>query len=244
MDYQYNQNRRSVVITRLHASTRLMTHILLIDDDERLGPLLAEYFQRYNLNLEAVVTPQEGLDRLNNENFDLVILDVMLPDFDGFEACRRIRRGNDIPIIMLTARGDVLDRVVGLEIGADDYLAKPFEPRELVARVHNILKRSRPVTRDSGVLLFGELAIDLARRRVDVDGEDVQLTGREYELLVLLARQPRKKFTRDEIISELRGSDAQIYSRAVDISISRLRQKLKPLDPIRTVRGTGYEFVP
>ena len=168
----------------------------------------------------------------------------MLPDVDGFETCRRIRRRDAVPIIMLTARGDVTDRVVGLELGADDYLPKPFEPRELVARMQNVWRRVNRTGIADGVHAFGELLIDTARRRVSVRDNDVRLTTREYELLVLLAREPGRRFTRDEIITALRGIDADIYSRAVDITVSRLRQKLAPLEPIRTVWGTGYEFVP
>ncbi len=221
-----------------------MNRILLIDDDERLGDLLAEYFARFELGLEHATDAGSGLARLATNRFDLVILDVMLPDMDGFETCRRIRRRSDVPIIMLTARGDVTDRVVGLELGADDYLAKPFEPRELVARIQNLWRRMRRGHCVGATLEFGELSIDTERRRVYVGGKEVSLTTREYELLQLLAGQPGRKFSRDEIIGALRGTDADIFSRAVDIAVSRLRQKLKPLDPIRTVWGRGYEFVP
>ncbi len=221
-----------------------MNQVLLIDDDVRLGPLLAEYFERFDIALTCAEDADSGLARLEQSAYDLVILDVMLPDVDGFEACRRIRRRGDVPIIMLTARGDVTDRVVGLELGADDYLAKPFEPRELVARMQNLWRRVQRTDSASGLLDFGKLVIDTTRRRVGVGGQDVRLTTREYELLVLLARHPGRRFTRDEIIAVLRGTDVDIYSRAVDIAVSRLRQKLLPLEPIRTIWGTGYEFVP
>ena len=221
-----------------------MKHVLLIDDDVRLGPLLSEYFERFDIVLICAEDAGTGLAWLDRRRFDLVILDVMLPDVDGFETCRRIRRRDAVPIIMLTARGDVTDRVVGLELGADDYLPKPFEPRELVARMQNVWRRVNRTGIADGVHAFGELLIDTARRRVSVRDNDVRLTTREYELLVLLAREPGRRFTRDEIITALRGIDADIYSRAVDITVSRLRQKLAPLEPIRTVWGTGYEFVP
>ncbi|KAA3632395.1 MAG: DNA-binding response regulator [Proteobacteria bacterium] len=220
-----------------------MKRILLIDDDERLGPLLASYFQRFELELVFVLDPGEGLRRLQRQDVDLVILDVMLPGFDGFETCRRIRRNCDIPIVMLTARGEITDRVVGLELGADDYLPKPFEPRELVARIQNILRRVSRTPDAPGLLDFGDLVVDTRKKQVTVLGKVVSLTSREYELLTLLAKQPNRKFSRDEIIGELRGTDVEIFSRAVDITVSRLRHKLRPADPIRTAWGIGYEFV-
>ena len=218
-----------------------MKNILLIDDDERLGPPLAKYLERYDLHLECATHPADGLSTLASENIDLVILDVMLPDQDGFEVCRTIRRTSNIPIVMLTARGDVTDRVVGLELGADDYLAKPFEPRELVARIQNIFRRLKGSESRSG-LDFGDLVIDRDNQEVRVTGELVSLTSREFHLLMFLAESPGKSFTRDEILNELRGTDAELFSRSVDILVSRLRQKLKPTEHIKTVWGSGYSF--
>ncbi len=220
-----------------------MTRVLLIDDDERLAGPLASFFARFDIELVNEIHPESGLKRLMHGDIDLVILDVMLPDQDGFEVCRVIRRQSDMPILMLTARGDVMDRVVGLELGADDYLAKPFEPRELVARVQNILRRSHGREEKDDNLDFGDLVIDRKRQSVSVSGFPVSLTTREYQLLELLASAPARKFSRDQIISALRGTDAELFSRAVDIAISRLRQKLKPTNHIRTVWGFGYTFV-
>ena len=223
-----------------------MPRILLIDDDELLAAPLASYLQRFGLELVAALRPSVGLARLRDEHFDAAILDVMLPEMDGFELCRTIRRDSDIPIIMLTARGDVMDRVVGLELGADDYLPKPFEPRELAARLQTILRRQRspPAAPESETqrLVFDGLEIDLQRRQVRRHGEVVELTGTEFELLTLLAREPQKVFTRDEILNRLRGHDAELFTRAVDILVSRLRKKLEPLECIKTLRNSGYAF--
>jgi DNA-binding response OmpR family regulator len=171
----------------------------------------------------------------------------MLPEQDGFEVCRTIRRTSAVPVVMLTARGEVTDRIVGLEIGADDYVPKPFEPRELVARVQNVLRRSRARQQDDKLLRFNGLNVDTERRIVDLDGEPVELTTMEYQLLRLFASNPGRTFNRDEILNELRGIDAQLFSRSVDILVSRLRQKLKDTSRqprfIKTVWGTGYAFV-
>ena len=225
-----------------------MHRVLLIDDDEQLGAPLARYFQRFELDLTHALRPSEGLARLHGGTFDAAILDVMLPEMDGFELCRTIRKGSDIPIIMLTARGEVMDRVVGLELGADDYLPKPFEPRELVARLQTVLRRRRaPVAppaagtaQAAGVLRFEGLSIDPARRSVERQGQPVTLTGTEFELLHLLAAEPGKVYSRDDILNHLRGHEAELYTRAVDIVVSRLRRKLEPLDCIKTLRNAGY----
>ena len=224
-----------------------MNRILLIDDDTQLGPPLATYFQRFELQLTHATRPSEGLALLRNQSFDAVILDVMLPEMDGFELCRTIRKESDIPIVMLTARGDVMDRVVGLELGADDYLPKPFEPRELVARLQTVLRRqkSNGMAQTSNLsdlpsLHFEGLDIDTARRSVTRAGEELELTGTEFELLLVLAREPGKVFSRDDILNQLRGHEADLYTRAVDIVVSRLRKKLEPLDCIKTLRNAGY----
>jgi OmpR family response regulator RpaB len=226
-----------------------MPRILLIDDDEKLGELLSAYFRRFDMDLVAANHPAVGLEKIDREKPDLVILDVMLPDQDGFAVCRDIRRRSAVPIIMLTARGDVTDRVVGLELGADDYMPKPFEPRELVARVQNVLRRTgtREERHEAGRLRFRDLDINLERRTVDLEGSPLELTTMEYQLLVLFANNPGRTFTRDEILNELRGIDAQLFSRSVDILVSRLRQKLRDTTRqprfIKTVWGTGYTFV-
>jgi OmpR family response regulator RpaB len=223
-----------------------MRRILLIDDDERLAPPLAAYFKRVDFELDAAVRPSDGLAKLRSQHYDAAILDVMLPEMDGFALCRAIRRESDIPIVMLTARGEVMDRVVGLELGADDYLPKPFEPRELLARLQTILRRAR--SSDAAPpggrrLLFDGLVIDLDRREVTRRGELLELTGTEFELLATLAREPSKVFSREQILERLRGQSADdLYTRAVDILVSRLRKKLEPLDCIKTLRNVGYAF--
>ena len=220
-----------------------MQNILLIDDDERLATLLQQYFERHNLALTTATRPSAGLATLAAHSFDLVILDIMLPEIDGFEVCRAIRKQSDIPILMLTARGDVMDRVVGLELGADDYLPKPFEPRELVARIQSILKRARPSQSHREIFAYGQLKIDTTLRQVFIADSPIDLSTMEYQLLELFAKTPGKTFTRDEILNHLKGIETEIFSRSVDILVSRLRQKLKPLELIKTIRGSGYVFV-
>jgi two-component system, OmpR family, response regulator len=224
-----------------------MNRILLIDDDEQLGPPLAAYFQRFELQLVHATRPSAGLAHLQGGGFDAAILDVMLPEMDGFELCRTIRKSNDIPLVMLTARGDVMDRVVGLELGADDYLPKPFEPRELVARLQTVLRRRKPpgvpaTAVGADELCFDGLTLDPTRRSVTRQGTGVELTGTEFELLLLLAREPGKVFSRDDILNHLRGHEAELYTRAVDIVVSRLRRKLEPLECIKTLRNAGYSL--
>jgi two-component system OmpR family response regulator len=216
-----------------------MPRILLIDDDQQLGEPLAAYFARFAFQLLQALRPSEGLALLRQGRFDAAILDVMLPEQDGFALCRAIRAESEIPIVMLTARGEVMDRVVGLELGADDYLPKPFEPRELVARLQTVLRRRGPAGAD-GRLRFEGLVIDPVTRTVQRNGEAVELTGTEFDLLLLLAREPGKVFGRDDILNQLRGHDAELYTRSVDIVVSRLRRKLEPLAAIKTLRNAGY----
>jgi two-component system, OmpR family, response regulator len=230
-----------------------MPRLLLIDDDELLGPPLAQYFARAGFELAHCTRPSAGLALLRAGGFDAAILDVMLPEMDGFELCRTIRKDSSLPIIMLTARGEVMDRVVGLELGADDYLPKPFEPRELLARVQTILRRVAPAATTTPAptnhasprqLRFEGLLVDLDRRSVQRQEQAVELTSTEFELLALLAAAPHKVFSRDDILASLRGHAAEdIHSRAVDILVSRLRRKLEPLDCIHTLRNAGYIFV-
>jgi len=220
-----------------------MPRILLIDDDQGLAEPLRDYLSRYDLALESYTHPTQGLERIRLAPPDLVILDVMLPEMDGFEVCRSIRKTSDLPILMLTARGDVMDRVVGLELGADDYLAKPFEPRELVARIQNILKRAQNSSTHGHQIELGELIVNLDQQQVTCCGKPLTLTTMEYRLLELLARAPGKPFSRDEIISALKGTEAELFTRSVDILVSRVRQKIQPLDYIKTVWGTGYSLV-
>ncbi len=224
-----------------------MTKVLLIDDDKKHSELLQAYFKRFGINLVCAYEAQSGFRLLNREDPDLLLLDVMLPGKDGFEICREIRKTSNLPIIMLTARGEVIDRVSGLELGADDYIGKPFEPRELVARVQALLRRAESGGAEADKLSFQGITIDAAARTVEVDGKAVELTSMEFELLLILARRHGKKLSRDDILSELRGIDAAILTRSVDIMISRLRGKLgdsvKPPRFIRTIWGRGYSFV-
>jgi DNA-binding response OmpR family regulator len=219
--------------------------ILIIDDDRKLCTLLQSYLARFSLTLDYALDPESGLRRLRADPPDLVILDVMLPGMDGFEVCRRIREESQLPVIMLTARGDVTDRVVGFELGADDYLPKPFEPRELVARVQAVLRRGRPVSDER--LIFADLKIDIARRTATLEGRLVPLTTLELDLLILMASNPGRVYTREQLVESLRGEDWSAFDRSVDVLVSRLRRKLgdDPRDPrfVRTVWGTGYAFL-
>mgnify|MGYP001818567625 CR=1 FL=1 len=224
-----------------------MNRILLIDDDTQLATLLGQYFEQFSFELESATRPSQGIALLDQKHYDLVILDIMLPEIDGFEVCKTIRKDNDIPIIMLTARGEVMDRIVGLELGADDYLPKPFEPRELIARIQGILKRAQPKAsteiEPGAVLSFNTLVIDTGKRMATLENNEIALSAMEYQLLLLFASSPQKTFTRDELLNLLKGIDADVYTRSIDIMVSRLRQKLKPLDLIKTIRGEGYMFV-
>ena len=220
--------------------------ILIVDDDEKLNQLLKGFLSDFGFNTLTAVHPEEGLKKLKHKSPDLVILDVMLPSMDGFEVCKKIRQSSSVPIIMLTARGELMDKVVGLELGADDYLPKPFEPRELVARIHSVLRRAKKID-DTRPQTFGRLEIDFSRHIVKLDGDIADLTTNEFAALALLAESPGKVFDRDQILQELRGIDCDAFNRSVDITMSRLRQKLNddPKSPtfIKTVWGTGYVFI-
>ena len=223
-----------------------MTRVLLIDDDERLGALLTEYLGRFGFEVKAATHPDAGLRMLKTESPEIVILDVMLPDMDGFAVCRKVRETSRIPIIMLTARGDVMDRVVGLELGADDYLPKPFEPRELVARMQAVLRRGTNAPAEERTRI-GALEVNATEHSARLHGEDLGLTGAEFELLMLFVRNRGRVLTRDRIADETRGVDWDAYDRSIDVLVSRLRQKLgddaKRPAFIRTIRGTGYLFI-
>ena len=184
-----------------------MKQILIIDDDEKLGKLLVQYLERYDMNAHVALTPSKGFEMIKKIKPDLLILDVMLPEKDGFEICREIRAKSSIfgqlPILMLTAHAEVTDRIVGLELGADDYLPKPFEPRELVARIHNILRRSSDDNTVREIKPVNGLDVDVSRREVKLDGSVLDLTTIEYELLILFMQFPNKTFTRDELMNRL-----------------------------------------
>jgi len=226
--------------------TLARTRALIIDDDEKLTALLTEYLGGFAMAVRSAAHPEDGLRSLKADPPDVVILDVMLPDMDGFAVCRTIRESSRVPIIMLTARGEVTDRVVGLELGADDYLPKPFEPRELVARIQAVLRRG-DLHADDERIKVGALEINWATRTVHLAGALLDLTTAEFDLLGLLVRHRGRVLNRDRIMSETRGVDWDAYDRSVDVLISRLRQKLgdDPKRPsyIRTVRGAGYSFI-
>jgi two-component system phosphate regulon response regulator OmpR len=221
--------------------------ILIIDDDEKMNGLLQNYLAGFGYEINTCTHPSSGLQRVRTFLPDLIILDVMLPDMDGFTVCREIRKEYSVPIIMLTARGDVTDRIVGLELGADDYLPKPFEPRELVARIQTILRRISNQNVNSGSIRFDHLELIPDRQMVIVDGETIDITTMEFQLLCLLVMKRGRIVTRDQIMDNLRGVDWSAFDRSVDVAVSRLRQKLKddPKTPrfIKTIWGTGYMFI-
>ena len=224
----------------------MTTNILVIEDDTDLQQLLKKYLAGFGYSVHTEGNPEKGLYIFKSLSPDLVILDVMLPGMNGFEVCRRIRQDSQVPVIMLTARGDVMDRVAGLEIGADDYMPKPFEPRELVARIQSILRRSQHSIA-SEKKEFGPLCICFDTRSAQLEGKDIGLTTNEFNALAVLAAAPGKTFSRDDLMQELRGLVSESFNRSIDITMSRIRQKLgdDPKQPryIKTVWGTGYVFI-
>jgi DNA-binding response OmpR family regulator len=219
--------------------------LLIIDDDARLAAMLSDYLTAAGFVVERRFTGRDGLAALDGAAFDAVILDVMLPDIDGFEVCRILRARAETPILMLTARGEEMDRVVGLEIGADDYLAKPFSPRELQARIRAILRRAR-VPAAGAVLRFGRLAIDRESRAVRVDGEEKTLTSYQFDLLAALADNAGRVLNREKLLDLVKGEELEAFDRTIDVHISRIRAAIEddPKRPRRiiTVRGAGYVF--
>ncbi len=236
----------------MRPETIVRTHnLLIIDDDDALNRLLEEYLGKFGHRLTSATTAAQGLRALQQQP-DLLILDIMLPDQDGLSLCRDIRREHDLPIIMLTARGDVTDRIVGLELGADDYLAKPFEPRELVARIDSVLRRAserrdRQRPNDRHVVTCGDLILDPERRTSSLAGRALDLTSTEFDLLHIFMQSRGRVLSRDQLLLKLRGIDADVYDRSIDMLVSRLRQKLgdDSRSPrfIKTVWRTGYQFV-
>lgn len=219
--------------------------ILLIEDDERLAAMVREYLEDGGFRVSHAANGETGLGLHDKEPFDALILDLMLPDMDGLDICRQIRTRSETPILMLTARGDAMDRVIGLELGADDYLPKPFEPRELLARIKAILRRSK-ADASSGVLQFGRLEIDPGAREVRLDNDIKPLTGHQFDLIVALAERAGRVLTREQIMDLVKGQDLDAFDRSIDVHISRIRQAIEddPKSPKRiiTVRGAGYVF--
>jgi DNA-binding response OmpR family regulator len=222
------------------------SRVLVIDDDERLNALLTEYLGQFGFTVQTADNPEAGLRLLRNDPPDILILDVMLPGMDGFAVCRKVRETSRIPIVMLTARGSVMDRIVGLELGADDYLPKPFEPRELVARIQAVLRRGASPEADE-IVRVGPLEVNWTARGARLRGQALVLTTGEFELLGLLVRSRGRVLTRERIMDETRGVDWEAYDRSIDVLVSRLRQKLgddaRQPEFIRTIRGTGYCFI-
>ncbi|MDB5407996.1 MAG: two component transcriptional regulator, winged helix family [Rhodospirillales bacterium] len=221
--------------------------LLIIDDDARLAAMVSDYLTAAGFAVDRRSTGREGLDAVDRVDFDAVILDVMLPDLDGFEVCRRIRARSEVPVLMLTARGDDTDRIVGLEIGADDYLPKPFNPRELLARIRAILRRRRgSVQTEDAALCFGRLEIDRGSRTVRVDGEEKTLTSHQFDLLVALANNVGRVLNRERLMDLVKGEELEAFDRSIDVHISRIRSAIEddPKHPRRilTVRGSGYVF--
>jgi len=219
--------------------------ILMIEDDTRLSDMVGEYLGKSGFRVAVCGSAAAGLERLRHDSFDALVLDLMLPDMDGLEVCRAVRAGSDLPILMLTARGDATDRVVGLELGADDYLPKPFDPRELLARLRAILRRRSP-GRAADILRFGRLEIDRAARTVRLEGEERALTSYQFALLVAFAERAGRVMSRDELMDLVKGEQLEAFDRSIDVHVSRIRAAIEddPKRPRRiiTVRGAGYVF--
>ena len=224
-----------------------MENILIIDDDTQLTELLIEFLSSYKYNIVAKHTPEKGLEHLEKKGADVIILDIMLPGMDGFQVLRKIRENSAIPVIMLTARGEVTDRIVGLELGADDYLPKPFEPRELVARIQSILRRTHSSAAIVENVHFKGLSIDKNKQEVLLDDKPISLSTTEYEALLLFVEHAGETLDREFLVENLRGISWQSYDRSVDVLVSRLRGKLGETPNktrfIKTIHGLGYKFI-
>ena len=225
-------------------SGRVALRVLCIDDDTRLYELLASYLGENGVRLEHAPDGRQGLATLERGVFDAILLDVMMPGIDGLEVCRRIRDKSRVPIIMLTAKGDETDRVVGLEIGADDYVPKPFSPRELLARLRAVLRRSNPAAAAEAPVVIGDVSVDLTRREVRVTDKLVELTGLEFDILAALVRRAGRVVPREALLEEAGRGDVTVSDRTVDVHVSHLRRKLgddsRAPRLIKTVRGVGY----
>ena len=222
-----------------------MATILVVDDEPKITQLVRDYLERAGFGVVTAADGREALMRARTEHPDLVVLDLGLPQLDGLDVTRRLRRDGDVPIIMLTARDDETDKLIGLELGADDYVTKPFSPRELVARVRAVLRRRDRAGADD-VLRVGELTLDVPRMRLDVAGRVVELTATEFTLIAAMARQPGRVFTRAQLLDALHGVAFESYERAIDAHVKNLRRKIEvtPHDPryLLTVYGVGYRL--
>jgi DNA-binding response OmpR family regulator len=222
-----------------------VTRILVVDDEPKIVQLVRDYLERAGFAVSTARDGKEALMRAHQERPDLIVLDLGLPGLDGLEVTRRLRRDSGVPIIMLTARDDETDKVVGLELGADDYVTKPFSPRELTARVRAVLRRHAGDS-DAEVLHAGDVTLDLPRLRTEVSGESVSLTATEFQLLTALARQPGRVFTRSQLLDAIHGVAFESYERAIDAHVKNIRRKIEP-DPrtprfLLTVYGVGYRL--
>ena len=226
-----------------------MSRLLMIDDDEKLVGLTREYLESHGFEVAAAYDGHAGVEAVISSEPALVILDLMLPGIDGLEVCRRVRQSSRVPILMLTAKGDETERIVGLEIGADDYLPKPFNPRELLARIRAILRRSDDdeTVAVSSVVRVGPLVVDIGSRAVSVRGQQVDLTTAEFDILHALASSAGRVLSRDQLLQKVHGENWAAYDRSVDVHVSRIRQKIEkdPRRPalLKTVRGVGYQLV-
>ena len=224
-----------------------MDKILIIDDDVQLTELLIEFLVSYKYKIVAKHTPEEGLEYLGKKEANVIILDIMLPGMDGFQVLRKIRENLSTPVIMLTARGEVTDRIVGLELGADDYLPKPFEPRELLARIQSILRRAHSSAAIIENVHFKGLSIDKNKQEVLLDKKLISLSTTEYEALILFIENSSETLDREFLVENLRGISWQSYDRSVDVLVSRLRGKLGETPNntrfIKTIHGVGYKFI-
>ena len=221
--------------------------ILLVEDEKTLAKALKFNLEKEGFRVEVAFDGEEALNAMSRKEPDLVILDLMLPKIDGYEVCRSIRRSSDVPIIMLTARDEDIDKILGLELGADDYMTKPFNTRELLARIRAILRRTvQQAAAAKNFIKIGDLQIDAIKRKVTVKGREVTLTSREFNLLSLLASNPGKVYSREELLEEIWGDDYSGDVRTVDVHIRHLREKIEefPAEPniILTVWGAGYKF--
>jgi len=224
-----------------------MSKILVIDDDEKLSGLIKDFLEPHKYHVSCFSQPEKALSKLKSIKPELIILDIMMPDMDGFQCLRKIREQNQTPVIMLTARGEVSDRVVGLELGADDYLPKPFDPRELLARIQSILRRTQSPGQLVEKLDFKGLHVDKLKQEVLLDNEKITLSTTEYEALLLFAENPGRELDREFLVENLRGIRWQSYDRSIDVLVSRLRVKLgdnaNEIRYIKTIHGVGYMFI-
>jgi len=224
------------------------SRVLLIDDDQELGLMLSDFLATDRLQVTVCNTGEEGIDTFTADDFELLILDIMLPGMSGLEVLKKVRQSSEVPVIMLTARGDDIDRIIGLEFGADDYLPKPFNPRELLARIKAILRRAQPQDSDSRYRRLGAIEVDTRTHRATVDGNQMQLTGTEFEILKSLLETPGQVVSKEQLSERALGRRLLPYDRSIDTHISNLRGKLERAgnknETIQNQRGVGYLLIP